>query len=111
MISRHTPYKAEIRTYLSEKSNPRFVSYFQLRNSTPQNRATMAVGSKSTSKLPEQKGKFSSSDGKMKEKEKSRKQPDSGCLSPAKRAKCPGVRLVGHQIYNSENGKTCHQVL
>ncbi|GLU01636.1 hypothetical protein SLE2022_189370 [Rubroshorea leprosula] len=26
-----------------------------------------------------------------------------------KRTKCPGVRLVGGRIYDSENGKTCHQ--
>lgn len=28
----------------------------------------------------------------------------------AKRAKCPGVRVVGNRIYDSENGKSCHQV-
>ncbi|KAG2714957.1 hypothetical protein I3760_03G053500 [Carya illinoinensis] len=27
----------------------------------------------------------------------------------AKRAKCPGVRVVGNRIYDSENGKSCHQ--
>lgn len=26
------------------------------------------------------------------------------------RTKCPGVRVVGGRIYDSENGKTCHQV-
>lgn len=29
----------------------------------------------------------------------------------AKRAKCPGVRVVGNRIYDSENGKSCHQVI
>lgn len=29
----------------------------------------------------------------------------------AKRTKCPGVRVVGNRIYDSENGKTCHQVI
>ncbi|KAL5722235.1 hypothetical protein ACHQM5_005779 [Ranunculus cassubicifolius] len=29
--------------------------------------------------------------------------------SPRKRTKSPGVRLVGSRIYDSENGKTCHQ--
>ncbi|KAE8022112.1 hypothetical protein FH972_007943 [Carpinus fangiana] len=27
----------------------------------------------------------------------------------AKRSKCPGVRVVGNRIYDSVNGKTCHQ--
>jgi hypothetical protein len=26
-------------------------------------------------------------------------------------AKCPGVRVVGGRIYDSQNGKTCHQVM
>ncbi|MCL7028991.1 hypothetical protein MKW94_015153, partial [Papaver nudicaule] len=26
-----------------------------------------------------------------------------------KRTKCPGVRKVGHKIYDSQNGTTCHQ--
>lgn len=30
--------------------------------------------------------------------------------SQAKRSKAPGVRVVGGRIYDSENGKTCHQV-
>lgn len=29
----------------------------------------------------------------------------------AKRTKSPGVRVVGGRIYDSENGKTCHQVI
>ena len=29
----------------------------------------------------------------------------------AKRSKCPGVRVVGNRIYDSVNGKTCHQVI
>lgn len=28
---------------------------------------------------------------------------------PVKRSKCPGVRVIGNRIYDSENGKTCHQ--
>ncbi|KAJ8434300.1 hypothetical protein Cgig2_009275 [Carnegiea gigantea] len=28
---------------------------------------------------------------------------------PSKRTKCPGVRVVGGRIYDSQNGKTCHQ--
>ncbi|KAH9622722.1 hypothetical protein KSS87_018568 [Heliosperma pusillum] len=28
---------------------------------------------------------------------------------PQKRTKCPGVRVVGGRIYDSQNGKTCHQ--
>lgn len=31
--------------------------------------------------------------------------------SPAKRNNCPGVRLVGGRIYDSVQGKTCHQVI
>lgn len=26
-------------------------------------------------------------------------------------AKCPGVRVAGGRIYDSQNGKTCHQVM
>lgn len=29
----------------------------------------------------------------------------------AKRNKCPGIRVVGNRIYDSQNGKTCHQVI
>lgn len=32
-------------------------------------------------------------------------------ISKGKRAKCPGVRVIGNRIYDSENGKTCHQVI
>ena len=31
-------------------------------------------------------------------------------LSPRKRTKDPGVRVRNGRIYDSENGKTCHQV-
>ncbi|PIA60796.1 hypothetical protein AQUCO_00300368v1 [Aquilegia coerulea] len=31
------------------------------------------------------------------------------CSPPRKRTKSPGVRVVGGRIYDSENGKTCHQ--
>ncbi|KAL0015311.1 hypothetical protein SO802_002380 [Lithocarpus litseifolius] len=27
----------------------------------------------------------------------------------AKRSKCPGIRVVGNRVYDSQNGKTCHQ--
>lgn len=36
---------------------------------------------------------------------------EGGNGNKAKRAKCPGVRVVGNRIYDSENGKTCHQVI
>ena len=29
----------------------------------------------------------------------------------AKRSKCPGIRVVGNRVYDSQNGKTCHQVI
>ncbi|XAR62476.1 hypothetical protein NMG60_11017240 [Bertholletia excelsa] len=36
----------------------------------------------------------------------------SNCFEPpTKRKKCLGVCLVEGQIYNSKNGKTCHQVI
>lgn len=31
-------------------------------------------------------------------------------LKQPKRSKDPGVRVVGGRIYDSQNGKTCHQV-
>ncbi|CAK9147791.1 unnamed protein product [Ilex paraguariensis] len=41
------------------------------------------------------------------------KQLSRSCSSssspPIKRTKNPGVRLIGGTIYDSENGKTCHQ--
>ncbi|KAF3443908.1 hypothetical protein FNV43_RR13598 [Rhamnella rubrinervis] len=46
--------------------------------------------------------------GEGKETEK-RKQVDDDNGHQSKRTKCPGVRLVGSRIYDSENGKTCHQ--
>ncbi|PSS35067.1 Cell division cycle-associated 7-like protein [Actinidia chinensis var. chinensis] len=64
----------------------------------------MAVDSTPAS---EQKTKISKSE--KKKREKSRKQSKSGYDLPRKRKKCPGVRLVGGRIYDSENGKTCHQ--
>ncbi|KAJ8490854.1 hypothetical protein OPV22_012575 [Ensete ventricosum] len=33
----------------------------------------------------------------------------SSATSPRKRTKSPGVRVIGGRIYDSENGKTCHQ--
>ncbi|KAJ4972521.1 hypothetical protein NE237_005695 [Protea cynaroides] len=35
--------------------------------------------------------------------------PQPPCYSSSKRTKCPGVRVIGGRIYDSENGKTCHQ--
>lgn len=37
-------------------------------------------------------------------------QPSAPSSPPRKRTKSPGVRVVGGRIYDSENGKTCHQV-
>ncbi|KAG8373717.1 hypothetical protein BUALT_Bualt11G0053800 [Buddleja alternifolia] len=37
------------------------------------------------------------------------KKENVGPSSPPKRNKCPGVRVVGGRIYDSINGKTCHQ--
>ncbi|WOL01148.1 hypothetical protein Cni_G09862 [Canna indica] len=34
----------------------------------------------------------------------------SPVVSPRKRTKAPGVRVVGCRFYDSEHGKTCHQV-
>nr|XP_048328618.1 uncharacterized protein LOC107416538 isoform X2 [Ziziphus jujuba var. spinosa] len=38
-----------------------------------------------------------------------RKQQDGDNANQPKRSKCPGVRVVGSRIYDSQNGKTCHQ--
>ncbi|XP_043716252.1 uncharacterized protein LOC122664485 isoform X1 [Telopea speciosissima] len=35
--------------------------------------------------------------------------PQSPCSTPSKRTKCPGIRVIGGRIYDSENGKSCHQ--
>lgn len=40
-----------------------------------------------------------------------RKQQDGDNANQPKRSKCPGVRVVGSRIYDSQNGKTCHQVI
>lgn len=55
-------------------------------------------------------------EGKMKSPTKKRnkesqEQSEKVISTPAKRNNCPGVRLVGGRIYDSFNGKTCHQVL
>lgn len=39
-----------------------------------------------------------------------RKQDDDNGNQP-KRSRCPRVRVVGSRIYDSQNGKTCHQVI
>ncbi|XP_052197579.1 uncharacterized protein LOC127804687 isoform X3 [Diospyros lotus] len=46
--------------------------------------------------------------GKSGEK-KPKKESDSSCLSPAKRTKNPGVRVIGGRVYDSDKGRTCHQ--
>nr|XP_016439054.1 PREDICTED: uncharacterized protein LOC107764996 [Nicotiana tabacum] len=53
-------------------------------------------------------------EGKMKSPTKkgnkeSQEQSEKVISTPAKRNSCPGVRLVGGRIYDSFNGKTCHQ--
>lgn len=40
---------------------------------------------------------------------KKKGKPVSVSFSPKKRSKCPGVRVIGGRIYDSENGKCCHQ--
>lgn len=45
-----------------------------------------------------------------KRKMKKGKQSEKGISSPAKRNSSPGVRLVGGRIYDSVDGKSCHQV-
>lgn len=64
----------------------------------------MAVQSK-----PASKSMASGKKDRGKEANK-RKQVDDGDGHQSKRTKCPGVRVVGGRIYDSENGKTCHQV-
>ncbi|XAR51553.1 hypothetical protein NMG60_11006211 [Bertholletia excelsa] len=73
--------------------------------------ASMAIVSNSASKQksPHHKGKASRSDIKEKEKKSDRQAGAGDCEPPAKRKKCLGVRLVGGRIYDSENGKSCHQ--
>ncbi|KAH7851125.1 hypothetical protein Vadar_007631 [Vaccinium darrowii] len=71
----------------------------------------MAIASSAASKrnsLPDQKGKIRS--GVKTKEEKSRKQSDDVRDLPAKkRSNCQGVRVIHGRIYDSENGKTCHQ--
>ncbi|KAM7524196.1 hypothetical protein LguiA_014098 [Lonicera macranthoides] len=66
----------------------------------------MAVASTSNSISEEQKKMNSSS---SKKETKPHKQNDIGCPSPAKRTKSPGVRVHHGRVYDSTNGKTCHQ--
>ncbi|CAL5370803.1 unnamed protein product [Camellia sinensis] len=67
------------------------------------------VTSSSASKQKLNSSDHQNSNGKKSKEDKSRKQSDNDCDLPAKRTKCPGVRLVGGRIYDSQNGKTCHQ--
>lgn len=48
--------------------------------------------------------------GKKKEDRSRKQSDDDGVNLRAKRTKRAGVRLVGGRIYDSEHGKTCHQV-
>ncbi|KAK6152892.1 hypothetical protein DH2020_012531 [Rehmannia glutinosa] len=47
---------------------------------------------------------------KSSQKKESKLQVNAVSTSPAKRNKSPGIRVVGGRIYDSVNGKTCHQV-
>lgn len=61
-----------------------------------------------------QKGQNSRVITKKKNNEKQKKHGNSNTCcptSPVKVNKSPGVRLIGGRIYDSENGKTCHQVI
>ncbi|CAK9153081.1 unnamed protein product [Ilex paraguariensis] len=49
------------------------------------------------------------SEQKKKKKNSRQQSDDEGIASPRKRSKCPGVRVVGGRIYDSQNGKSCHQ--
>ncbi|KAK9272138.1 hypothetical protein L1049_002508 [Liquidambar formosana] len=75
----------------------------------------MAVRSASASKpkVSAQKEKTSKKEN-MKKVESRAQSDDNGPRkllpnSLAKRTKCPGIRVKGGRIYDSENGKTCHQ--
>lgn len=71
----------------------------------------MAIASSFASKRsssPDQKGKVGK--GVKTKEEKSRKRSEDGCDLAAKRSKGPGVRVIHGRIYDSEHGKTCHQV-
>ncbi|KAK4347948.1 hypothetical protein RND71_034287 [Anisodus tanguticus] len=48
-------------------------------------------------------------EGKMKKEKVTDQQMEKGVSSPAKRNNNPGIRLVHGRIYDSFNGKTCHQ--
>ncbi|XP_010265236.1 PREDICTED: uncharacterized protein LOC104603026 [Nelumbo nucifera] len=63
------------------------------------------VSTKSEAK--KKKKKAQSGDDQQPQEQSSVPQPP--CSSPSKRAKSPGLRVVGGRIYDSENGKTCHQ--
>ncbi|XP_075633014.1 uncharacterized protein LOC142605499 isoform X1 [Castanea sativa] len=47
--------------------------------------------------------------GEVVDDENENKAVDAGEISKAKRTSFPGVRVKGNRIYDSENGKTCHQ--
>ncbi|KAK4410219.1 hypothetical protein Sango_0094900 [Sesamum angolense] len=67
----------------------------------------MAVDSVSVSKqsVSRKKERLKSPEKKVSKSQESVVPP-----SPAKRNKSPGIRVVGGRIYDSVNGKTCHQV-
>jgi hypothetical protein len=55
----------------------------------------------------------SAKDKESKEAKKRSQLVDDVCDNgnKAKRSRCPGVRVVGNRIYDSVNGKSCHQVI
>ena len=58
------------------------------------------------------KNKIKSPNSKVDYENKSHKKLSKKDLSsPAKRNNNPGIRLIHGRIYDSHNGKTCHQVI
>lgn len=75
-----------------------------------------AIATTSSSQLTRsvsaKKGKIKSPNPKLDEENKSqKKQSEKGPSTPAKRNNNPGIRLIHGRIYDSHNGKTCHQVI
>ncbi|KAI3462522.1 hypothetical protein Pfo_019185 [Paulownia fortunei] len=70
----------------------------------------MSSGSVSNQSVSGKKERVKSSQKKeSKSQENGKSQENAVPSSPAKRNKSPGIRLVGGRIYDSVNGKTCHQ--
>lgn len=87
---------------VQERENPRNKIYYYKKPESALLLAKMAVISASELK---KENVISSSEVKKGKSKKSEK--DS---SPAKRNSSPGIRLVGNRIYDSVDGKSCHQV-